>query len=409
MALATAAVIRETNGIAFPPSMPDRIAVQLASQRMSETPEIVLVAREYSTALAIAGAISWARVVGIAAEAAIDSAPVPAFPAVVDLPNLVSVVNDDELILVDAINNFVFPDPDPMYLAQYTAEHDRIAPRRRIYLDEGHAPARTVDGHVIQVYAWIADFDTLEETHDAVEQGADGIFVPIDAIAAVSTRHGEMGTRNRLHALLNESAGKPLLLAKHPKLSPDLLVELAVDADLTVAVKDSFDKSDQQALRRLTLELDVAENFSFDSNTRASIPRLAGLLMAVPAISEDLESVEKWVESISAAGATRAVFSLDAETLSEGLLVEMEKLVAACGRNLIPVYVSVRNFSFNLFGQNSLENSLETAIRLVLGAGIVGLLVDFNRVAETKAVVSEINLQECRESYWSLLGEMQPE
>src|SRR5580658_8148902 len=117
MAIGTAAVIREKNGIPIPPSIPDRIAVQIATHRLAETPEVVLIARDFTTALALSSTITWARVAAIAAETTPPNAPVLPIPVVIGLPGLVDMVRDDVLVLVDAGSNFVFPDPDPIYLA----------------------------------------------------------------------------------------------------------------------------------------------------------------------------------------------------------------------------------------------------------------------------------------------------
>src|SRR5580700_180707 len=101
MAIGTAAVIREKNGIPVPPSIPDRIAMQIATHRLAETPEVVLIARDFTTALAISSSISWARVAAIASETAPDGAPVLPIPVVMGLRGLVDMVQDDVLVLVD--------------------------------------------------------------------------------------------------------------------------------------------------------------------------------------------------------------------------------------------------------------------------------------------------------------------
>ena len=106
-----------------------------------ETPEVVLVAKDYTTALALSSTIDLGQsgCRNRRRNGRSSQCPrAPPFPAVViGIPGLVDQVQDDVLFLVDASGNFVFPDPDPIYLAQYTAEHDRVAPKHRLYLDEG--------------------------------------------------------------------------------------------------------------------------------------------------------------------------------------------------------------------------------------------------------------------------------
>ena len=144
MAMGTAAVVRRTAGVYVMPEPPPRIASLEAKRRLTETPEIVVAAEEYSTAFAIAASLAWATVVGIVTERDAQDAAIPAFPAVVGVTGLMAAVSDDTLVLVDATRGVVLIDPDPIYLAQYTAEHDRIVPKNRIYLDEEHIPAQTL-------------------------------------------------------------------------------------------------------------------------------------------------------------------------------------------------------------------------------------------------------------------------
>src|SRR5690349_9264001 len=102
MALGTAAVVRVRGGIPMTPEPPAALAAQIAQRRLTETPEVILVADDYRTGLALAGALSWAKVVGLAAGSAEPDAPVPPFPAVVNVAGLMDAMQDDMLMLVDA-------------------------------------------------------------------------------------------------------------------------------------------------------------------------------------------------------------------------------------------------------------------------------------------------------------------
>ena len=67
-AIGAAAVVRLMSGIPLPPEIPPRVLAERAGGRNSELPDVIVVAEEFRNALAISGAISWANVVGIAAE-----------------------------------------------------------------------------------------------------------------------------------------------------------------------------------------------------------------------------------------------------------------------------------------------------------------------------------------------------
>ncbi|HLV78736.1 MAG TPA: hypothetical protein VKT32_00600, partial [Chthonomonadaceae bacterium] len=208
VALGTAAVVRVQGGIPMLPEAPERIARRLAARRPMETPEVILVAEEYRTALALLRSLPWGKVVGIVAGEAEAEAPVPGVPAVVQVPYLLDSIEDDVLMLVDATNGVVLADPSGMAIAQYQAEHSSIAPRRRLYLDDAHLPARTLDGRDIQVLARV---ETAEDVAQALDAGADALYVP--AGAALLPDSDETGQRRSLRQLLSLTTGKPLLLA----------------------------------------------------------------------------------------------------------------------------------------------------------------------------------------------------
>jgi hypothetical protein len=408
MAIGTAAIIRERNGIPIPPQVPERIAIQIAAHRLGETPEIVLIARDYTTALALSSTITWAKVAAIAAESAPADPPVLSIPVVIGLSGLMDLAREDVLVLVDAGSNFVFPDPDPIYLAQYTAEHDRVAPKRRICLDEAHYPAQTIDGHTIQVFARIDDPST--EVEAAMEQGADGLFLPYNSRLHSA---GESAQHKLMFDMIHEAAGKPLIVADPFTLPALLLCEASVEADLTVAMPYSSEP-DAPGLAERRGELERMESSCFDEDVPASVPRMAALVVSLahPPVGSGSESdqaaIEAWIEEISAKGAMRIVFSLDHESLSEGVMVELEKYLSASARNLLPAYISACDFGFNLFGQNNLENTLEMAIQLLVGAGAAGIIVDAGVVGLAKSTICELDSEACRVQYWDLLQQASP-
>lgn len=403
MAIGTAAVIRERNGIPIPPSIPNRIAMQIATHRLGETPEIVLIARDFVTALAVSSTITWARVAAIAAETAPTNPLVPPFPAVVNVPGLVDQVQDDVLVLVDAGSNFVFPNPDPIYLAQYTAEHDRVAPKRRINLDEAHYPAQTIDGKTIQVFAFVDEPES--EVSVAMEQGADGLFLPYNSTLHIAS---ESGQRRKMFAMIQEASGKPIILADPYVLPAMLLCEAAVEADLTVASPYNPEPGSPGLAERLS-EFERTENTCFDNDVPASVPRMATLVVSLSQSDVETGAVEAWIEAVAASGAMRVVFSLDHDSLGEGVLVELESYLSACARNMLPTYVSARRYAFNLFGQNDLENTLETAIQLLVGVGVTGILVSPDEVEAAKRCICESDAEACREIYWSVIKQAREE
>src|SRR5579871_1311412 len=270
MALGTAAVVTVRGGVPLLPEMPERIANLIATRRLSETPEVVLVARDYAMAYALASSLTWAKVVGIAAERAEPDAPFPPFPAVVSVPGLLAAATQDVLMLIDARNGVVLVDPDPISLSQYTAEHDHLAPKHRYYLDEAHLPAQTLDGRTLQIVA-----STEEESGgvgSAIEAGADRLY------AALPLDFDSEAQRKNLMRLVNAAASKPLILAYNSVLSLPALLETAAYTDLTMAIPPSPENEDRGAdaegVARLVAEMAVAQAECQEQDIPCGLPRL---------------------------------------------------------------------------------------------------------------------------------------
>ncbi len=164
-----------------------------------------------------------------------------------------------------AISYFLIP-ISPIYLAQYTAEHDRVAPKRRICLDEAHYPAQTVDGKTVQVIAWIDD--PAEQVPVAMENGADALFVPFNSTLHRATEDAQ---RKLMFAMIHEGAGKPVILADPYALPAMLLCEASAEADITVAAPLSDDPT-LPGLPERRAELEKMESSCFDNDIPASIP-----------------------------------------------------------------------------------------------------------------------------------------
>ena len=178
-AIGAAAVVRVMSGIPLPPEIPPRVLAERASGRTSELPDVIVVAEEFRMALAVSGAMAWANVVGIAAERSETSSLPAPFPAVVGLKNLLEAVEDDMLLLLDASAGVLLADPDPVAIAQYQAEAEHLAPKRRFFLEDVHLPAQTLDGHTIQVIAQIENFDEIAV---AIAQGAEALYLSANTV-----------------------------------------------------------------------------------------------------------------------------------------------------------------------------------------------------------------------------------
>jgi hypothetical protein len=194
-------------------------------------PDIVLIAGD--EALARAGLAVGAPIVGVAIEVHGDGGAFTV-PTVAIVGRLTQSLRDGDLVLVDGTNGFVLSDPSGKVLAAYQACHAQLAPRRRVFLDACHLPARTLDGRLVRVSGLVS---TLEECADAVANGADALVAPADS--AIAAALASTGSEPAAAELAEVAHGKPVSLALCERsAAPDTLVRLGQRVSLTVLVSD---------------------------------------------------------------------------------------------------------------------------------------------------------------------------
>ena len=398
MALGTAAIVRVSHGVTMAPEIPVRIVAELARYPDAERPDVVLVAQDYRVALAWVKTLQWGRVVAIVTSASEPYAPVAPVPSVVNVGGLMQSVQNDMLLLVDAEHGVVLADPDGVAIAQYQLEHDHVDPRRRVYIEDVHLPARTLDGRTVQIMAKVRTADQVDE---ALKEGADGLYVPFDA-PLLPVDADEPTLRRNLFALLEQSAGKPLILSDQYTLPLVTILEASMRANITLAVPPREDL-EGLGLREQVEEFQAAEAECIENNVECSPPRLAANVVSTDGYCER-GAEGAWVDSLVSCGATRLVLSMeDSGVLDEAWLPTLAALVSAATRNLVPSVVSADNRCFNLFGMNELRNELETALRLLIGIGADGVIVVPAEVSAAKKVVGDLTQWECRQEVRRLL------
>ena len=397
VALGTAAVVRVKGGIPMLPEVPPRIAERLAARRPMETPEVILVADDYRIALALFRSLPWGKVVGIVAGDADPNAPVPGVPAVVNVPYVMDAIEDDVLMLVDAMQGVVLADPSGMAIAQYQAEHSSIAPRRRLYLDEAHLPARTIDGRDIQVLARV---ETEEDITQALDAGADALNVALGDPLLPDTE--EAGQRRSLQKLLSLTTGKPLLLVDNYALPILALLETAAHADLVLAEPPREDL-EGLGLEELATELWEGQGQCFEEDIACGMPRLAAVLASLDACGPPGSETER-MEALAAHGATRLLLRLEGEVLDASLLARLESLVAAASAHLLPVTAAVTLLGFGVTEEDDPESNIEAALGLIVGTGIAGIVVPPGLVGATKERIRGLHFFECREALIAFLN-----
>jgi hypothetical protein len=397
LVLGTVAIIEELNGIPVAPQPPARvIKEQILRRGAAEKPDIILAGRDARTAVTLAPLITWGRVVAVVSETTAFSAGMPGVPCVGDIEGLLDSLREDMLLLVDASGGFLFPDPDPVFLAHYTATAANLSPKKRIYLDDGHEPVRTQDGVLIQVMALA---DGPEEAETAAACGADGLLLGADAGAA---------SEALVRAASASAAGKELLALHRSQERADYLLEYGLSHLITVlfCIDDAGSMARAEASYRAMQE---RVSILIDADEPASMPSTAVAIRVEMAEQEGrppeeiISEVLDWCEKMQA---SRLVLGIEAESFGEGLLGLMDPWIVAATNRAMPIYAVCRSVSLNPFGFGTLENSLTCAARLLIGAGIAGIAVYPQDVQALKSVVREENMEECRTAFRDALKEI---
>ncbi len=390
MVMGISVVVQSKNGQPKYPSMPTSVMQRMASRKQTELADVVLIARDLETALSFVGSFLWAQIVGAAVESDEYDGPVPNFPVVLGVPELLERVEQDVLVILDADRGLVELDPDGLILAQYQAEHDNIAPKNRIFLDDVHLPALTIDSRTIQVIASVSSETEIEE---AMAQGADALYVPYDCFLLPDNSDDEI-IRGKIFRLIDLAAGKPLIISDDYALSASILLEAAALADITAAVPPRYDL-DGSGLTALKDELVEVENECIEAEMFVNLPRLAADITYDPdKLTSDV--LREWANTLALHGAERIVFH---QIIKPSDIYFFESLCAAATANTIPVFLETSQFQGDQ--PHSEIGGLE--FQYILGAGAGGFVIAPHIVNEFKQAIRASSLSGCRQEMWSLL------
>ncbi|HEX9162783.1 MAG TPA: phosphoenolpyruvate--protein phosphotransferase [Thermoanaerobaculia bacterium] len=93
-------------------------------------------------------------------------------PAVIGVPRLTKIVDNDEMVIVDGYEGTVLINPTPAMLAEYRSRVSRHSEEENKLLENRELAAVTKDGRQISLQA---NIELVEELNDAVRFGAEGI------------------------------------------------------------------------------------------------------------------------------------------------------------------------------------------------------------------------------------------
>ncbi len=396
IAIGATVVVRSESGVPIPPAVPASIAKVIASRRYSETLSVILVAEEYLHALAIAGTIRWAEVDGIVAQNPAANLPSTRIPAVTGVRNIMGTVQDDQLLLLDATNGVVLTDPDPIEIAHYQAEYERIVPRQRIFLEEQHLPVKTSDGKPIQVIAQTA---YPEDVEIALQGGADCLLIQRVSgaglgflMAGGSPLLPNEATGSELSAsfrtLLEIANGKPLLIPDSYDLASPALLAFAKGVDATLLLSPRADL-DGLGLKEYREILEDTEATCLSKDLPHALPAFGVEIPAQLTADTEEAALREFVDRAVEHGATRLLVNWEPERFLDTSIGWLESLCVVCGNSGLPVFIELPYLPDN-------EESVGT-LRTFVGAGVSGVVVLPEYVQVVKSEIRMIRANDCRE------------
>lgn len=200
VAIAVAAVVDEKNGInaVSHALLMDGISALRNGLRQPDYPEAVMACDKI--ALGATMRIPGINMVGIAAESDSDIPDLQVeVPCVIGVSELLSSINEGDILIVDGYKGVVHIDPDPLTLIHYQQAEEHRHLREKVFISFEHIPARTQSGETVYVYARMSDESQLAL---ALSAGADGLMMDL------RNNREDLGALSG--CVLREAAGKPV-------------------------------------------------------------------------------------------------------------------------------------------------------------------------------------------------------
>ena len=105
-------------------------------------------------------------------------------PAVIGVPRLTKIVDNDELVIVDGYEGTIVVNPTPAMVTEYLGRESRHEEAEQKLLENRTLPATTKDHHKISLQA---NIELVEELDDAKKFGAEGIGLYRSEFLYIST------------------------------------------------------------------------------------------------------------------------------------------------------------------------------------------------------------------------------
>jgi len=174
--MAVVAVIDATRGInaVSPDLLEQGIQALRRDTPPADYPEAIVFCDTLAVGLSMK--IPGVNTIGIAAQSPAPPGLEPDVPCVVGVEDLLSSVNDGDIVILDGTKGVVHMDPDPATLIHYQDVESQKQAQHKVFISSEHMHARTQTGEVVYIYSHVS---SMPEARKAVEEGADGLIADL--------------------------------------------------------------------------------------------------------------------------------------------------------------------------------------------------------------------------------------
>lgn len=264
-ALAAAALVKFDFGIAsLTPQRLRRISERLKNQQDQddyvETDSVILVSQTLPSEL-LYGEIPGIEIIGVVIGDDLSNTDIETgIPIVAGLGDaFINDVYEDDLILVDGSSGRVYLGPDAETIARY--QNKKI--RKRYFISGVHLEAKTIsDNRIIHVYC---EVKTLDDVRTAMENGADGIYLPADntLFAGCDTTKQQLSVFTELIDII---AGLPMIIDMSANdLAITSLLKAGAQCPIAMVAPSDTTRTELQS------EIDMTKMFSEPEDTLGDI------------------------------------------------------------------------------------------------------------------------------------------
>jgi hypothetical protein len=378
--MGSASIMRAPNGI---PLLPNRLISLLAKTQQGmpvEPVDIIVISKDYETAVSLT--LPWAHVVGIVAERSSTDIPLSRVPTVIGIPDIFTLIEDDDLLLVDGDHGIVLVEPDAAAIAAYQAERDNIRPKRRFYLDYVDQNALTLDGKLIHVIASILRSGEQEEGQ---KNGADA-FLFSSGTPLLPADASDDDQHHLFRNIAELADGKPVTvvgdvdaLAIHELMRIAAMVETSIGYPI---------ESGMKGFANLAKHIQACADMLLMDDIEFSDIRVAGYIKIESILPEEFDKIPIGRLLIDAARCK--------EPFTQHQLRWLNALIFKTAPMMIPAEIVLGDAHPQIYEQ-------------CLGLGISGFIVPPDMVQKVKSIVRELDASICRSELYGKLKDRSPD